>query len=67
VRPTPQCGRLSGGCNLGRDTERLIAAAGFAIEHCDRFTFRIPPLDPPKTHVLGVACRLQAPGSRRLA
>jgi SAM-dependent methyltransferase len=59
--------RLSGGCHLGRDTERLIEAAGFAVEHCDRFTFRIPPLDPPKTHVLGVARRLQAPGSRRLA
>jgi ubiquinone/menaquinone biosynthesis C-methylase UbiE len=59
--------RLSGGCHLGRDTERLIEAAGFAVERCERFTFRIPPLDPPKTHVLGVARRLQAPGSRRLA
>jgi ubiquinone/menaquinone biosynthesis C-methylase UbiE len=49
--------RLSGGCHLGRDTERLLEAAGFAIERCDRFTFRIPPLDPPKTHVLGVARR----------
>jgi ubiquinone/menaquinone biosynthesis C-methylase UbiE len=50
--------RLSGGCHLGRDTERLIEAAGFAIERRDRFTFGIPPLDPPKTHVLGVARRL---------
>jgi ubiquinone/menaquinone biosynthesis C-methylase UbiE len=56
--------RVSGGCHLGRDTERLIEAAGFAIERCERFTFRIPPLDPPKTHVLGIARRLQAPGSR---
>jgi ubiquinone/menaquinone biosynthesis C-methylase UbiE len=59
--------RLSGGCRLGRDTERLIEAAGFAIEQCDRFTFRIPPLDPAKTHVLGVARRLQPPGSRPVA
>jgi ubiquinone/menaquinone biosynthesis C-methylase UbiE len=59
--------RLSGGCHLGRDTERLIEAAGFTIERCDRFTFRIPPLDPPKTHVLGVARRLQAPGSHPAA
>jgi hypothetical protein len=50
------------GCGLGQRE-----AAGFAIERCDRFTFRIPPLDPPKTHVLGVARRLQAPGSCRLA
>ena len=59
--------RLSGGCHLGRDTEHLIAAAGFTIERCDRFTFRIPPLDPPKTHILGVARRVQAPGSRPAA
>jgi SAM-dependent methyltransferase len=49
--------RLSGGCHLGRDTERLIEAAGFAIERCERFTFRVPPLDPPKTHILGAARR----------
>jgi ubiquinone/menaquinone biosynthesis C-methylase UbiE len=47
--------RLSGGCHLARETDRLIEAAGFASESCERFTFRIPPLDPPKTHVLGVA------------
>jgi ubiquinone/menaquinone biosynthesis C-methylase UbiE len=52
--------RLSGGCHLGRETDRLIEAAGFAIERCERFTFRIPPLDPPKSHVLGLARRLQA-------
>jgi ubiquinone/menaquinone biosynthesis C-methylase UbiE len=46
---------LSGGCHLARASDRLIEAAGFAIETCERFTFRIPPLDPPKTHVLGVA------------
>jgi hypothetical protein len=42
---------------LARETDRAIEAAGFAIERCERFTFRIPPLDPPKTHVLGVARR----------
>jgi ubiquinone/menaquinone biosynthesis C-methylase UbiE len=47
--------RVSGGCHLGRETDRLIEAAGFVIESCERFTFRIPPLDPPKTHILGVA------------
>jgi ubiquinone/menaquinone biosynthesis C-methylase UbiE len=47
--------RLSGGCHLARETDRLIEAAGFTIERCDRFGFRIPPLDPPKTHVLGFA------------
>ena len=55
--------RLSGGCHLARETDSLIEAAGFAIERCERFSFRIPPLDPPKTHVTGVARRLQAPGS----
>ena len=59
--------RLSGGCHLARETDRLIEAAGFAIERCQRFTFRIPPVDPPKTHVLGVARRLQSPGSRPVA
>jgi SAM-dependent methyltransferase len=59
--------RLSGGCHLARGTDRLIEVAGFAIERCDRFTFRIPPVDPPKTHVLGVARRLHAPGSRPVA
>lgn len=46
---------LSGGCHLGRDTTQLITAAGFAIEQSERFAFGIPPLDPPKTHALGVA------------
>lgn len=59
--------RLSGGCHLARDTDALIEATGFAIERCERFTFRIPPLDPPKTHVLGVARRVQPPGSRPVA
>jgi ubiquinone/menaquinone biosynthesis C-methylase UbiE len=49
--------RLSGGCHLGRDTTALLEAAGFAIECEARFAFGIPPLDPPKTHVLGLARR----------
>jgi SAM-dependent methyltransferase len=49
--------RLSGGCHLGRDTEGDITAAGFVIEREERFSFGIPPLDPPKTHVLGRARR----------
>jgi ubiquinone/menaquinone biosynthesis C-methylase UbiE len=49
--------RLGGGCHLSRDTGRLIEEAGFAIESIDRFTFGIPPLDPPKPHILGIARR----------
>jgi ubiquinone/menaquinone biosynthesis C-methylase UbiE len=59
--------RVSGGCHLGRETDGLIEAAHFAIERCERFSFRIPPLDPPKTHVLGVARWVQAPGGRPVA
>ena len=47
--------RLSGGCHLGRDTTALLTTAGFGIEREEHFTFGIPPLDPPKTHVLGIA------------
>jgi ubiquinone/menaquinone biosynthesis C-methylase UbiE len=46
---------FSGGCRLGRDTGALIQAAGFEVTDCTRFEFHIPPLDPPKTHLLGVA------------
>jgi ubiquinone/menaquinone biosynthesis C-methylase UbiE len=49
--------RIAGGCHLARETERLIEAAGFTIERRERFFFGIPPLDPPKTHVLGLARR----------
>jgi ubiquinone/menaquinone biosynthesis C-methylase UbiE len=48
---------LSGGCHLGRETPALLPAAGFSIEREEHFTFGIPPLDPPKTHVLGIARR----------
>lgn len=49
--------RLGGGCHLSRDTGRLIGEAGFAVESIDRFTFGIPPLDPPKPHIVGIARR----------
>jgi hypothetical protein len=47
--------RVSGGCHLGRDTGALMRAAGFEIESVARYSFRIPPLDPPKPHIIGVA------------
>jgi SAM-dependent methyltransferase len=47
--------RLSGGCHLGRDTQALMLAAGFEIESIDHYTFRLPPLDPPKPHIVGIA------------
>lgn len=48
---------VSGGCHLGRDTEGLLLAAGFQIESIERYDFRIPPLDPPKPHIIGLARR----------
>jgi ubiquinone/menaquinone biosynthesis C-methylase UbiE len=48
---------VAGGCHLARQTDQLIEAAGFRIEAVDRFTFRVAPLDPPKTHLLGTARR----------
>jgi ubiquinone/menaquinone biosynthesis C-methylase UbiE len=56
--------RLSGGCHLARHTG-LLEAAGFEIVRCERFAFRIPPLDPPKTHIIGLARR--ADGAPRVA
>ena len=47
--------RLAGGCHLARDTAAAIEAAGFAIERCDRFAFRIGPVEPSIPHILGVA------------
>jgi SAM-dependent methyltransferase len=48
---------VSGGCHLGRDTTALMRAAGFEIRSLERYNFRIPPLDPPKPHVVGIAHR----------
>jgi hypothetical protein len=38
----------------------MIGDAGFVIERCARFVFRVPPLDPPKTHLLGTARKSDA-------
>ena len=49
---------LFGGCRPDRDTAAAVRAAGFEIDHVDRFRFpdgRIPT--PASAHVLGVAVR----------
>jgi SAM-dependent methyltransferase len=46
---------VSGGCHLARDTQALMLDAGFEVECLDRYSFRIPPLDPPKPHIIGIA------------
>jgi hypothetical protein len=50
--------RFSGGCHPNRDTPAAIAAAGFEIETCERFTFRpfvlLKAIEP---HVIGIARR----------
>jgi SAM-dependent methyltransferase len=48
---------LSGGCHLARATEAMISEAGFQITSLDRYRFRIPPLDPPKPHIIGAASK----------
>ena len=48
---------LSGGCHAGRDTLAAIAAAGFVIEHSERFSFRPNPIDVTSPHILGTARR----------
>ncbi|MEV0174554.1 class I SAM-dependent methyltransferase [Streptomyces sp. NPDC050803] len=56
--------RLMGGCHTGRDTQALIAAAGFAITAVDRFDFpptRIPL--PAATHILGTAVHTDPGGT----
>jgi SAM-dependent methyltransferase len=48
--------RFSGGCHPNRDTPAAIAAAGFDIETCERFSFKpfflLKAIEP---HVIGVA------------
>jgi hypothetical protein len=50
-------------------TRHRSAHRGGRLRHeaCDRFSFRIPRVDPPKTNLLGVARRLQGPGNGRAA
>jgi ubiquinone/menaquinone biosynthesis C-methylase UbiE len=52
--------RFGGGCHAGRDTLRAISDAGFAVEECDRFSFRPNVLAAATSpHVLG---RARSPG-----
>jgi SAM-dependent methyltransferase len=48
----------SGGCHLGRDTRTTLEQGGFRIGRVERFVFSVSALDPPKTHILGVAHRV---------
>jgi ubiquinone/menaquinone biosynthesis C-methylase UbiE len=49
---------FSGGCHLGRETGAALEEGGFRIERVERFGFRVGGLDPPKSHLLGVARRV---------
>ncbi|MFJ8943563.1 class I SAM-dependent methyltransferase [Streptomyces sp. NPDC102395] len=49
---------LVGGCHVGRDTQVVIAAAGFRLIEMEKFSFpdtRLP--SPAATHILGTARR----------
>lgn len=48
---------LAAGCHLARDTGAAIAAAGFAVERCDRIEFRSAALEPRLSYILGTARR----------
>lgn len=48
---------VAGGCHLARETTPAIEGAGFAIESCERFPFKLAPLLPADPHVIGVARR----------
>jgi hypothetical protein len=39
---------ISGGCHLGRDTEKALEDSGFRVERIERFVFNVSALDPPK-------------------
>jgi SAM-dependent methyltransferase len=49
---------VSGGCHLARDTRTALERGGFRIDRVERFVFRVSVLDPPKTHILGIARRV---------
>jgi ubiquinone/menaquinone biosynthesis C-methylase UbiE len=49
---------VSGGCHLGRDTRAALERGGFEILRVKRFGFRVSALDPPKSHLLGIARRV---------
>jgi ubiquinone/menaquinone biosynthesis C-methylase UbiE len=54
---TPLWQRAFGGCHPNRDTAATIAAAGFTIDHIERFGFAIAPIAPPTAHILGRATK----------
>jgi hypothetical protein len=41
-----------------RDTLAALEQGGFEILRVERFGFRVGGLDPPKSHVLGIAHRV---------
>jgi len=49
--------RIAGGCHPARDTGAAVEAAGFDIEHCERFGFKASALEPSIPHILGTARR----------
>jgi ubiquinone/menaquinone biosynthesis C-methylase UbiE len=49
---------VSGGCHLARDTRAALEEGGFEVEQVTRFGFRVSALDPPKSHLLGIARRV---------
>jgi ubiquinone/menaquinone biosynthesis C-methylase UbiE len=48
---------VSGGCHASRDTLPAIKAAGFGVEACQRFKFRLTQGIPTSPHILGSARR----------
>ena len=50
--------RAFGGCHTSRDTRAAIEEAGFVIESCREFPFKLCfLLAPVSPHILGTACR----------
>jgi SAM-dependent methyltransferase len=50
--------KLAGNCHPARDTTAAIEAAGFHIERCERFGFKVSVLEPSIPHILGMARRI---------
>ncbi|MDR7081714.1 SAM-dependent methyltransferase [Arthrobacter ginsengisoli] len=54
---TPLWSRIAGGCHPNRNTDAVIAEAGFKMQGLERFGFSALPGNPRLAHVLGVACK----------
>ena len=52
---TPLWRRMAGGCHPNRRTGEAVRAAGFAVEHEERFRFRPAALGPAADHLVGRA------------